>query len=83
LKEGVTPSRVQRLVRTDGARLDARGIVRKLNGEISAILALADVREILARQGCLPPEEPERLSRLVGTELERWSASSRSRIRAD
>jgi len=60
-------------------------IVRKLNGEISAILALADVREILARQGLSPAGgEPERLSRLIGTELERWRrVIAQARIRAD
>ncbi len=60
-------------------------IVRKLNGEISAILALADVKEILARQGLSPAGgEPERLSRLVGTELERWRrVIAQAKIRAD
>jgi len=60
-------------------------IVRKLNGEISAILALADVKEILARQGLSPAGgQPERLSRLVGTELERWRrVIAQARIRAD
>src|SRR6267154_1778356 len=60
-------------------------IVRKLNGEISAILALADVREILARQGLSPAGgQPERLSRLVGTELERWRrVIEQAKIRAD
>ena len=58
---------------------------RKLNGEISAILALADVREVLARQGLSPAGgEPERLSRLVGTELERWRrVIAQAKIRAD
>jgi len=60
-------------------------IVRKLNGEISAILALADVKEILARQGLSPAGgEPERLSRLVGTELQRWRrVIAEAKIRAD
>ena len=60
-------------------------IVRKLNGEISAILALADVREILARQGLSPGGgEPERLSRLIGAELERWRrVIAQAKIRAD
>jgi tripartite-type tricarboxylate transporter receptor subunit TctC len=60
-------------------------IVRKLNGEISAILALPDVREILAKQGLSPAGgEPERLSRLVGTELERWRrVIAQAKIRAD
>src|SRR5882762_4594892 len=60
-------------------------IVRKLNGEISAILALAEVKEILARQGLSPAGgEPERLSRLVGSELERWRrVIAQAKIRAD
>ena len=60
-------------------------IVRRLNGEISAILALADVKEILARQGLSPAGgEPERLSSLVRTELERWRrVIAQAKIRAD
>src|SRR6266853_2499212 len=60
-------------------------IVRRLIREISAILALADVKEILAKQGLSPAGgEPERLSRLVGTELERWRrVIAEARIRAD
>ena len=61
------------------------GIVRRLNGEISAILALADVKEILAKQGLSPAGgEPERLSRLVETELERWRrVIAEAKIRSD
>ncbi len=61
------------------------GIVRRLNGEISAILGLADVKDILAKQGLSPAGgEPERLSRLVGIELERWKrVIAEARIRAD
>ena len=60
-------------------------IVRKLNAEISAILALTDVKEILAKQGLSPAGgEPERLSRLVGMELERWRrVIAEAKIRAD
>jgi len=60
-------------------------IVRKLNAEISAILALTDVKEILAKQGLSPAGgKPERLSRLVGTELERWRrVIAEAKIRAD
>jgi hypothetical protein len=41
--------------------------------------------EILARQGLSPAgREPERLSKLVGTELERWRrVIAQARIRAD
>ena len=60
-------------------------IVRKLNSEISAILALPEVKEILARQGLSPAGgEPQRLSRLVGTELERWRrVIAQAKIHAD
>ena len=60
-------------------------IVRRLNAEISAILALTDVKEILAKQGLSPAGgKPERLSRLVGTELERWRrVIAEAKIRAD
>jgi len=59
--------------------------VRKLNGEISAILILADVKEILARQGLIPVGgPPERLSELVKSELDRWRrVIAEARIRAD
>jgi tripartite-type tricarboxylate transporter receptor subunit TctC len=49
-------------------------LVRKLNGEINSILALPEVREILAKQGLVPAGgEPERLSKLVSAELARWT----------
>jgi tripartite-type tricarboxylate transporter receptor subunit TctC len=60
-------------------------VVRKLNGEINAILSLPEVKEILAKQGLVPVGgEPERLSRLVRTELERWRrVIAEAKIRAD
>lgn len=60
-------------------------VVRKLNAEINAILALPEVKGILARQGLTPAGgEPERLSRLVSTELERWTrVIAEAKIRAD
>lgn len=60
-------------------------IVRKLNGEINAILALAEVRDILEKQGLVPGGgEPERLSNLVKTELDRWTrVIAEAKIRAD
>lgn len=60
-------------------------IVRKLNGEINAILALAEVRDILEKQGLVPGGgEPERLSSLVKTELDRWTrVIAEAKIRAD
>jgi tripartite-type tricarboxylate transporter receptor subunit TctC len=60
-------------------------IVRKLNGEVNAILSLPEVREFLAKQGLSPAGgEPERLSRLVKEELERWTrVIAEAKIRAD
>jgi len=60
-------------------------VVRKLNGEINAILLLPEMREFLAKQGLSPAGgEPERLSRLVKTELERWTrVIAEAKIRAD
>lgn len=60
-------------------------IVRKLNGEINAILALPEVRDILEKQGLVPGGgEPERLSNLVKTELDRWTrVIAEAKIRAD
>jgi tripartite-type tricarboxylate transporter receptor subunit TctC len=60
-------------------------IVRKLNGEINAILALAEVRDILEKQGLVPGGgEPERLSNLVKAELDRWTrVIVEAKIRAD
>ncbi len=60
-------------------------VVHKLNGEINAILALPEVGGFLAKQGLSPAGgEPERLSRLVRTELERWTrVIAEAKIRAD
>jgi len=60
-------------------------VVRKLNDEINAILALPDVKEILVKQGLSPAGgEPERLSKLVRVELERWTrVIADAKIRAD
>ena len=60
-------------------------VVRKLNGEINAILLLPEMREFLAKQGLIPAGgEPERLSRLIKTELERWTrVIAEAKIRAD
>ena len=60
-------------------------IVRKLNGEINALLALPEMREFLAKQGLIPAGgEPERLSKLVRAELERWTrVIAEAKIRAD
>ena len=60
-------------------------VVRKLNGEINALLALPEMREFLAKQGLIPAGgEPERLSSLVKAELERWTrVIAEAKIRAD
>ncbi len=49
-------------------------IVQKLNGEMNAILGLADVKELLARQGLVPAGgAPEKLTEMVKAELARWT----------
>lgn len=49
-------------------------VVARLNAEFNALLLLPDIREALARQGLVAvTARPERLSELVGQELERWS----------
>jgi len=60
-------------------------VVRKLNGEINALLALPEMREFLTKQGLIPAGgEPERLSKLVRVELERWTrVIAEAKIRAD
>ena len=60
-------------------------ILRKLNGEINAILALPEIKDILTKQGLIPAGgEPERLSKLVRAELERWTrVIAEAKIRAD
>jgi tripartite-type tricarboxylate transporter receptor subunit TctC len=60
-------------------------VLRKLNGEINAILSLPEVKEILAKQGLVPAGgEAERLDRLVRTELERWRrVIAEAKIQAD
>lgn len=48
-------------------------IVRKLNNEVNAILALADVNELLAKQGLNPVGgPPSRLEELLKSEAVRW-----------
>jgi tripartite-type tricarboxylate transporter receptor subunit TctC len=49
-------------------------IVQKLNGEMDSILRLADVKELLARQGLVPAGgAPEKLTEMVKAELARWT----------
>ena len=48
-------------------------VIAKLNAEINALLAEADVKEALARQGMsVVTDTPERLGRLLDSELARW-----------
>jgi tripartite-type tricarboxylate transporter receptor subunit TctC len=48
-------------------------ILSKLNGEVNAILALAEVRELLDKQGLVPVGGPAvRLADLIRLEMERW-----------
>jgi tripartite-type tricarboxylate transporter receptor subunit TctC len=48
-------------------------IVARLNSDFNALLQLGDVRDALAKQGLTAiVDRPERLSELVGHELERW-----------
>jgi len=60
-------------------------VVRKLNSEINALLALPEMKEFLAKQGLFPAGgEPERLSKLVRAELERWTrVIAEAKMRAD
>ena len=62
-----------------------RDIVALLNAEVAAILAQADVRDSLQKQGLNPVTgTPEELGKLVESDLERWTKVVRAaRISAD
>jgi tripartite-type tricarboxylate transporter receptor subunit TctC len=62
-----------------------RELVNLLNAEMAAILAQAEVRDNLQKQGLNPVTgTPEELARLVETDLERWARVVRTaRISAD
>jgi len=48
-------------------------IVKRLNQELNAILALPDVKELLAREGAHPqPGTPEEFAALIRSDLARW-----------
>lgn len=48
-------------------------VLDRLNQELNAVLALSDVRELLAREGATPrPGTPEDLGKLIRFELTRW-----------
>jgi len=63
----------------------AADIVRRLNTEIAAVLALPEIRERLASQGVdARSTSPEEFARLLVTDLERWAAVlKRAGIRAE
>ena len=49
-------------------------IVKRLNEELNAVLALPDVRDLLAREGATPrPGTPDEFGNLIRAELARWS----------
>jgi len=49
-------------------------IVKRLNEELNAVLALPDVKELLAREGATPrPGTPAEFSTQIRTELVRWT----------
>jgi tripartite-type tricarboxylate transporter receptor subunit TctC len=49
-------------------------IVTRLNTEVNALLRLPEIREVLAKQGLTAvADKPERLERLVVSELRRWN----------
>jgi tripartite-type tricarboxylate transporter receptor subunit TctC len=60
-------------------------IVKRLNAEIVAVLALPDVRERLASQGVdAQTTTPEEFARLLVSDLARWAkVVERARVRAE
>jgi tripartite-type tricarboxylate transporter receptor subunit TctC len=55
------------------ARLPAP-VLKRLNEELNAVLALPEVRDVLAREGAEPrPSTPEEFSKLISSDLARWS----------
>ncbi len=59
--------------------------VARLNGDINALLQLAEISELLAKQGMIAAGgAPERLGELVKSELARWSrVVAAAKIKAD
>lgn len=50
------------------------GLVKRMNDELNAVLALPEMRESLAREGALPkPGTPDDFGRLMASEVARWS----------
>jgi tripartite-type tricarboxylate transporter receptor subunit TctC len=55
------------------ARLPAP-VLKRLNEELNAVLALPEVKEVLAREGAEPrPGTPEEFGKLISFDLARWS----------
>ena len=49
-------------------------VVKRLNEELNAALALPDVKEMLAREGSTPrPATPEEFGKLIRTDITRWT----------
>jgi tripartite-type tricarboxylate transporter receptor subunit TctC len=49
-------------------------VVKRLNEELNAVLALPDIRELLGRESAIPtPGKPQDFSRLIASEIGRWS----------
>jgi len=49
-------------------------LLKRLNSELNAVLALPDVREVLEREGASPrPGHPEEFGTLIRTDLARWT----------
>jgi tripartite-type tricarboxylate transporter receptor subunit TctC len=62
-----------------------RDVISRLNGELNALLKLADIRETLAKQGLATTGgTPEQLARLTAEDMERWARVIReARIEAE
>ncbi len=55
------------------ARLPA-AVVKRLNEELNAVLALPEIREVLAREGATPrPSTPEAFGKEIASDFTRWS----------
>ena len=49
-------------------------VLKRLNEELNAVLALPEVKEVLAREGTEPrPGTPDEFSKLIGADLARWT----------
>ena len=49
-------------------------VAKRLHEELSAVLAMPEVRDILAREGAAPrPGTPDDLRQLISSEYNRWT----------